>query len=388
MKVDTITYLNSSSNYGQILQAYALQRCLQNLGFESEVIRFIGLNSKRSLFAKIHGISVEKLLDFISGKRARRKLDYLERRRRDSMRGFGDFIDQHIRVTRAFDDITQLRNEPPVADAYICGSDQIWGRPLLDNNTAAWFLDFVPEGAPRISYAASIGRELNSDELPLLAGYLDNFHSIGVREKDAAEVCRSLGYDAKVVLDPTMLLETDTWLSLASEVSCARESYLFAYFLNVQRSSDVSWSETQEWLSGEHLGVRAVYSDGYLPARAIIPNVEPEYLSISEWLAAFRDANSVVTTSFHGTAFSILFHRPFISFPLKGRDRSNTRLITLLSSLGLENRIYNPRKSIKEQMKAGIDWDKVDDALAELKAESFNFITTSLASVSPRNGQL
>lgn len=387
MKVETITYLDSSSNYGQVLQAYALQRFLINLGFESEVVRFSGSFSGGGLLAKFRSISLKKLVDLLSGERARRKSELLERQRKDLKRGFQGFIDQYISVTPQFTDISQLRNNPPVADAYICGSDQIWGRPLAEENTAAWFLDFVPEGIPRISYAASIGRELSNDELPILARYLKKFSSIGVREADAADVCKSLGYDAKVVLDPTMLLDADDWLNLASEVSNEANHYLFAYFINIQSASDISWIEMNEWRSSTQLDVRAVYSDGYIPATKIIPNVEPEYLSVPEWLAAIRDASAVATTSFHGTVFSILFHKHFISFPLKGRDRSNARLITLLSALGLKDRIYSPDRSIQEQMEAEIKWDGVDAALDRLKQDSANFIKLSLADTAMQLGQ-
>lgn len=185
-------------------------------------------------------------------------------------------------------------------------------------------------------------------------------------------------FDAKVVADPTLLLDYRDYLDLKTGIEKDRENYLFAYILNVRSKEDTSWNEIARYVDGSRLSVRAVYSSGCYQARPLIPNIEPELSTVQEWLAAIRDARCVITTSFHGVVFCVLFHTPFVVFSLAGRRRANDRLIALLSHLGLSERLYAPSEPFSRQMNKPIDWDRVDKRLSSLGWASKKFLSQAL----------
>lgn len=373
-----ITFLDTSNNYGQVLQCYALQRQLIRLGHDAKLIRFrpskSAVASKDTLgFGEVMTIVRRLVKGGLVEKFLAKKNATLDKRR-----DFVGFISEYISCTKEYDGIGALRENPPEADVYLCGSDQIWGKSLLDEESAAWFLDFGGDEIRRVAYAPSIGREYAAEELPVFKRYLSRLQFVSTREESAAQQCQQLGFRAAVVVDPTLLLRSEDYLDLASGIPESASEYLFAYILNVRDKNDVSWREVSRFVSASKLKIRAVYSSGYYQARSLLPNVEPERATVQEWIAAIRDARYVITTSFHGTVFCILLHKTFIVFPLRGRERANDRLVTLLSNLGLEDRLYTPSTAFKDQMMKPTSWEKVDERLESLRACSRHFLEWSL----------
>lgn len=378
MIIKHITFLDTANNYGQVLQCFALQRYLISLGHDAELIRFNPMkgDSLQGNASGLGGIAavVRKLLQ------GRLEEKILARRNAilDKERDFAGFVSEHIKCTKMYEGIDALRTNPPKAEAYICGSDQIWGKNLLDEENAAWFLNFGDESVRRIAYAPSIGRDYSKEELPAFKRYLSRFQSISTREESAALQCRRLGFKAEVVADPTLLLKGKDYLDLVNNVVESKDEYLFAYILNIRNKEGIFWDEVSRYVSCSNLNVRAVYSSGYYQARKLIPNINPECATIQEWIAAIRDARCVITTSFHGAVFCILLHKPFIVFPLPERKRANDRLTTLLSSLGLCDRMYDPSASFAEQMGRHIAWEKVDGRLDSLRVKSRRYLERAL----------
>ena len=223
---------------------------------------------------------------------------------------------------------------------------------------------------PRIAYAASIGVDywdFTEEETCRCAELLKNFIAVSVREASAVELCRKyLGRnDVKVVLDPTMLLDASDYPS--KNGAATDRPYVFTYILD--------WDDCKG---------RIVES---LTKKLGLPEYSSEYnsfgkkrkkrLSIEGWLAGISNANLVICDSFHGTAFSILNHRPFVV--LYNSERGNTRMQWLLELFGLQDRMIQDVSEVDSL--APIDWDSIDTILNRERIKSINFLNTALKGV-------
>ena len=243
-------------------------------------------------------------------------------------------------------------------------------------------LSFAPPHK-RIAYAASAnwGKQTNSwfnearKSFPLFSG-------ISVREKEGLSVCRKAGYfNAKVVLDPTLLLERSSYLSLLKDKNSifSRKTCL-GYFLNIDSLDAIPWNEYLNLCNDFGLEPRVIPLQGSeqcIPAKFVF-TPDPY-----EFLQAYRDSNCIVTNSFHAVVFSIIFHKPFIALEQSG-DTSiqNSRIHNLLSLVGLESRIYRCNKgSMSEQMDRPIDWDIVMEKLNVEKQKSLSFLQEAINNI-------
>lgn len=280
---------------------------------------------------------------------------------------------------RIYNSYTELQANPPKADVYITGSDQVWHNPYSEEETKGWFLQFGSNKVKRLSYAASIGRIIEGSELQQLHSFLKRFDAISVREESACQQCKHLGFNAEVCVDPTMLLSVDTYKRMASPQQNAGNAYAFIYVLNVRTSNEVYWPQINEYLKECNLEIKSVTGSGYYQGRELIEGNKNLLATIPEWLSYIEHTQCVFTTSFHGTVFSILMHKPFLTIGLKGKySRSNARMEQLLSALGIPERMFDSRKSVREQMEAPIHWEDVDIKLEQLKSSSLDFLKKNL----------
>ena len=386
MRIGVVTHWRTTDNYGQILQCYALQKYLKLLGHEAFLIRY-SPSSEKIKSSPLKSF-LRKLLCACSAERrkAYAKVRYYSslyelNSELDKKRAFSEFREVNLEVTEnVYALYEQLIENPPTADAYIVGSDQVWSPSLTSKDVGVWYLDFAPQGAKRIAYAASVGRQFKESEQKILVDYLKKFFAIGLRERSVFEYCQKIGFkDSKQVVDPTLLLPVTQFQSLAHTSEHSKCPYLFIYYLNVASKEELYWSEISEYVKSKGLGVRAVSSSGYYPAMNLIPEVVNEQLTIPEWLSAINNSNGVVTTSFHGTVFSILFHKPFVVIPLQNEYSSgNSRLTSFLGDLGLCDRILTSENSIDSIFNTTIDWEKVDSLVERKRQESAQFLFDAL----------
>ncbi len=379
-KTGVLTFWYGDSNYGQILQCYALQRVLEQLGCEPYVIRFVGYGESR--LRKL----VKQLLPFL-----RRKPSPTDR-----LRGFEAFRREHFRMSPLYTSIAQIRSCPPRYDAYIAGSDQIWKQSLRNPQQPAYFLDFGRPEVRRIAYAASFGMETYPDEdKAQLKGLLQRFDAISCREYSGVEICRDLGLDAAKVLDPTLLLTRENYEALQSTPpkgqspvgsraigerkrrGARRRGGFFIYSLNINSAEEIRWSELREAVEGKVVVTPAA---GYNESAELFGSeVEYLYATPAQWIAQIASASLVVTTSFHGIAFSILMHTPFVYVPLKGEFQgANNRILDLLRDLRLEERILSERATYGSILARPIDWASVDSLLAHMRQDSLEFLKEAL----------
>lgn len=342
MRIGIITYSDSKDNYGQVLQCWALQTVIKSLGHRPYLIRYKNIKAPRK------GKITKKLLKIlmvypaiisIINKRKNLRLQRLIalNEERNKQRKFIDFKNKYIQsFDREYFGVEELRDNPPVADCYITGSDQVWGGSLLNENTKAFFLDFGNPNIPRIAYAASFGTDKYSEDTSdILKMMLRPFTAISVREESGVSICHQCGKKAIMTLDPTLLVPRIDYERLITYEK--EDNYIFIYSLNIFDKKQVNWNNLRNYAKDNHLRLVVTQSSGYIVGDEIFDGVEYRYASIEEWLSLIKHAKFVVTPSFHGIVFSYIFQTPFVFAPiLKGQySQGNNRIYNLCSLLGI-----------------------------------------------------
>lgn len=331
-------------NCGSQLQTYALYKKICDLGYGCEVIdyeypalyhysRKMGVGDRctlKGMFKRL--LSICRLLRVVQRISIWRYNRSVSEQVRVGMRG--------IKLSRHFD-IRSVRRNPPQYDIYLTGSDQVWNPGCIVGDWN-FLLAFVPIGAKKIAYSSSFGvNALPKEVEPVYAKWLAKFDAIGVREPSGVEIVRGLtGKDAFAVLDPTMLLTKKEWNEYASERRLFPKAYLFLYVLSYV-------FKASPWIMGyarkiaDILGCEVVFYGGGEPdciedARAFGFHVLPRYISPQDFLRYYIDAEFIVATGFHGTAFAITLEKEFsiVTNPLPTKD---DRVSSLLVRLGLDS---------------------------------------------------
>lgn len=359
MRVGVITHWRSDDNYGQTLQAYALQTVLKGLGHNPYLIRYItdgGIKRRRyvSMASKIK----KRLIDRFS--RFSKNESFCSHSRKAQ-----SFLKDNIELSSEIYTRSKIQKIPPKADCFITGSDQVWNK--LDGS---YFLDFVKDNKTlKISYAASFGGHCYKDiEAKYVYSWLKDFNALSVREYDGLKYCKNIGLDGcSIMPDPTILLTREKYELLCNK-SIVKKPYILLYILGNKTDFDIE--SVFEYASKKNLEVVYVASQGQVDK---FPKVYP---SINEWLSLISSAKYVVTNSFHGTVFSLIFRKPFISIPLSGEaSKMNSRIITLLSEFDL-------CRNISDNINLLDDFcypPSVEMILNKMKAKGLNFLKANLS---------
>ena len=352
------------ANYGGILQAYALQNTLNKLGHASTIIeqQYIQeINYLRIFFELPKRLFTKYILKkrkYIFSERAN-NIKQIEIRKYTN-----SFISEYI-INKFITNYNQI--DLTQFDAFIVGSDQVW-RPLYNwGEIEKMFLSFIPKEKKikRISYAASFGNnewEFTDEQTETCKELLSRFDAVSVREIDGIELCRKYlkREDAVWVLDPTLLLDRNDYENLCKNVPCLEENTLCAYILDLNNDIVLKLKTIAD---KKRLKLKIVSADNNCT------------LSVPEWVAMFRDAKCIITDSFHGTVFSIIFNKEFYS--ITNIERGGSRFTSLLSLFGLINRLNNSINEIS-LVEDTINWDSVNAKRDALKLYSINFLTSSL----------
>ncbi len=352
MKIGIITYWSSSDNYGQQLQCFALQKYLIGQGHDAYLIKYMPTTHIPLWRRVARAIKYRLLVSSEQKDRDKKvKLIYEKNQSLNKKRGFEAFRDKYIKSTDVvYRNIKDLRGNPPIADIYICGSDQVWNNRLSDPDTGGWFLDFGSPSIKRVSYAASIGRDLDSSEIKRFTQYLKKFNAISVREQKAYSLCHQLGFEKSIIaIDPTLLLSSQDYDSIENDDPISDvtvKPYVFVYTLNIRSAEEIYWNVFQNMIAKDGLHIRSVSSSGYLPARDLLTGIQNEQAKISEWLSLIKHSEYVITTSFHGVVFCLLYHKPFYAVLLNNEySKGNDRIISLLESINLSQLIVSNSES-------------------------------------------
>ena len=386
MKIGIITLWQSSDNYGQQLQCWALQQELIKLGHNPYLIRYDveyrTRNNKSPLWKKaLKLVLIYPVIKSLKRRKIREKEQLLKayNAKRNNERQFLSFRKDNFLVSdNIYSTLQELKDNPPEADAYIVGSDQVWAYTLDNYENRVMFLDFGDKKIKRIAYAPSFSMPSYPEKLKLvLKENLDRFDSLSVREQTGAIICNEIGCTAQVVVDPTMLLTSKDYSVIANANTCG--SYIYLYYLNISNSEEVEWQQLHEFANNNNLKIIATPASGYIQGKELFDKVEYQYATIPQWIGLINGARLVVTTSFHGVVFCIIHRTPFIYFPLMGKySRGNNRVIDLCKILGLSNHIWNSSSSFESLFQKTIDWENVQEKLELLRKGSIDYLKNAL----------
>lgn len=356
MKASIIT-MTCTYNYGATLQAFALQQYIESLGCECDIINHMGWENHRTISYK------EGLKSFLLKVLFKKQLELGYER-------FEKFYKQHMHMTRRYNTVKDLVDDPPDSDLFITGSDQVWNP--RDPKYQKFFLEFVPDSRMKISYAASLGDSfIPEDKKRYYSEQLKRFNAISVREEQGKKLIGELtDKDVNVNCDPVILIDSDKWRSLEKPIKNLRKPYILCYMIYVPEWFNTFVKEVKRNTGMDIVvlglnGISKVYDDKYI--RCAGP---------AEFLWLFDNAEMVISSSFHGNVYSILFEKKLVSLPDPKRP---DRIHNLLSLFGLESfELYENDISIIEKLKP-VDKETMKKVISQQQQKTNEYFSAVLS---------
>lgn len=349
-----IITIHSDLNYGAALQAYALNQYLRNHGYHSEIINYIKIpnHPRKYPFPKNIAYWIMNQPRFIR---------------------YRKFLKSSVTIKKwnSVKEMMEGFNEP--YDILISGSDQVWNPTcggLIDKLNPCYYLAFAKSTKyKKIAYASSLGSyRYNEDEQICVRKWLNDYSQLSTREFAGAEHLKDiLGKEVKVVLDPTLLLNKKQWSEVAEPVSI-KGKYVLVYYID-EIAECVEYARKVADKQGWSVVMMSNTLSRFPGVDHNIPFCGP-----AQFLWLFNHAEYIVTNSFHGTAFSVNFNRPFISVI---KRNSPQRAQTLLKNVGLSERLLTDISQI-EKLSSHIDWESVNKKLNELKCDSEEYLINAI----------
>ena len=365
MKVGLISY-HSEPNYGTMLQAYALSKALNQLGVENEYIQYRSSPKRSILFRALRALvrsiipAVPSSFSFFGEE------DFIS-----TLNSFKKFHTNYIPVSKSIYYTNTIKTANSRYDLFIVGSDQTWSEHMNRSGNTANFLSFVSDPSKKNSYAPSIGSLVLSDNYSeRLKANLQSFHHLSCREKPNCEKLTSLlKKKVEYVLDPTLLFTSREWDEVATKPTLTPPKYILAYILG-EKACISEYAESLGRVTG--LPVYYILTRPlYLSKRNCLKGIGP-----SDFIGLIRGASYVVTDSFHGTAFCLIYGIQVYCFTKRVADSGdnvwdNDRIKLLLSEFGLENRVKDDDDTSFE---ADYVQEQYLDHLELLRQSSLNYL--------------
>ena len=358
MKIGILAF-QQAVNYGATLQIYALQKVIKDIKPKNTKVEV--LNYEQPILEKEN-----RTIRFKSNlfKDMIRNVLYFRQRSLRKKR-FKEFYGKHINLTKKYKNLDSLESFSTV----IVGSDQVWNSDIHDYDTT--YLLNTDSDIKKISYAASIGKDkLSSCDQENFRRYLPEFSAVSVRENNGVDLISDYtDQNINVTLDPTLLLTEAEWKQIIPKKK-SREKYILVYQLQANEDLDKIAKEVSELLN--------------LPLKYVIPQhtgitnrISTEYTyGPEEFLSLIDNSEFIITNSFHGTCFSVIFNKQFITVPHKTRG---TRMIDLLENLKLEDRImYKQTELDDSRVMKKTNFEEANSILTELVKESKEYLIKNL----------
>ncbi|MBE5828518.1 MAG: polysaccharide pyruvyl transferase family protein [Butyrivibrio sp.] len=388
-KIGILTDYNGNTNYGGVLQAYALQKIISSFGYGCEQIQYKFIISQKQKIQKslyyFCARSFDEKIDLIKlwikngfkiNKKKRVECDEIVQERNKKILLFSEGI-PHTKTIYYSNTISSINGK---YDAFVVGSDIIWlPERVLFQNDKVFFLDFVRNGR-KIAYAASTGvsklphrfeKEVRRD----LAG----FDRLSVREKSmASKIERLSEKEVASVLDPTMLISSKDWLDLF-EIQEKNEEYIFCYFLGRDKKSRLISRKISE-KKGQRLKVLRYANGRYCD---VDDGFEADYVDTidpREFVETVLNSSLVITDSFHGIAMSIVMGKEFLAIEREKESRVsfNSRINDILATFDLRDRKIHDLDEAIKVLEKPIDYQDLESRLVELREYSLDWLKNSL----------
>lgn len=376
-KIAILTQAPVGTNYGSTLQTFALQVFLKRHNYEPTTIDRVRGNDFSVLRTQI-SILKDELINLFSD-----RLVITPRIYNKVFKTQFDFVKSNINLSERIDNDLQLAKhfKKHSYDVVIVGSDQVW-RPSYSPNIYNYFLDFLSgdKSIKKIAYACSFGTsewEFSKDEKERCKELVKEFDAVSVREDSGVKLCREFfNIDSTLVLDPTFLLSKDDYVELANSVTTPKRNGLFSYILDENDRIVEILNNLSSLLNLEHYTNQPKWRRNNIEGKSLLELLHPR---LENWLKAYEDSDFVVTNSFHGTVFCIIFNKQFLTIVNKGRGAA--RFSSLLDLFGLTNRMINEEDdfdTLSTILKDQIDFMPINEKLIKLKKFSTEFLIESL----------
>lgn len=372
MKIKTIT-CHDVYNAGASLQAYALMTCLLKKGHDVQIIDYKPdyLSHHYDLWYIPNPKYRNTVLryPYLLAKLPGRLKDLFSKRKKD----YDTFTKNYLYTTQRYNSNEELKNNPPLADVYLAGSDQIWNTYFNNGYDSSFYLQFGDKNVVKASYAASFAQE-EKDYIydSHIKKWLSKLDYIGVREISALDILKGYGVEGKQVMDPVFLLTKEEWDKICLPIN--KEKYIFVTDFD---RSEVMAKYAKELSKKYNAKILSLVPLGYED------EVYRENQGPLGFLSLIKNATCVLSNSFHATAFSIIFNRDV--FVVNRIDKINTRMRDLLQMFGLSERLIHENSNINEIKE--INWNQVETKLLERRNDSIQYLDEVIESARNRGDQ-
>ena len=375
----------SNRNYGSMLQSYASQIAIERLGNSCEMIRYKkhyrGFQLLRQVPRVLNGANIEKSRKRREQKKVAAVYPAIERQRDERRSCFDRYRNATFTsLSPEFVGFDALIEGSKRYDAVVVGSDQLWLPAGLPTNF--YNLQFAAPGVRRVSYATSFGvSQIPWYQKGRTADFLRRIDFLSVREERGAQICCEVaGVEAKVVVDPTLLLTREEWADAVPEHRVIEKPYIFCYFLGTN-----PLCRDEACRVSEEMGLPIValsHLDEIVPSDESFGDYAPYDVDPAGFVNLIRGAEYVLTDSFHGTVFSTIHHKRFATFyrfASADRQSRNSRIDSLFSHLGLYDRLVTEAGAAMPTLSVDVGFDAVDERLAAWRAGSWDFLREALS---------
>lgn len=350
MRVKIIT-IHNIPNYGSVFQALALNQYISNCGHDCEVIDY-----NPSYFVKGNiKARIGRLLNY--------------RAYRSRTKKYRSFVEQNMKLTAgSYSNANELRAVADTADIFIAGGDQLWNEFYDCGQDDAYKLLFTEKR--KAAFGTSLGKDSFSPEgMSRLIAAIKVFEHIGIREQSGAELLRKAGIEhVHHVCDPVFLLERGDYQKFIKPTQMSHP-YMFVYLVQPSALLD----RAVDYIS-QQLGLKVVLYAGFTPkchSDLFLKEIGPE-----ETLSYVANADFILSASFHASAFSVLFHKQFITL-LPG-ESTNARIEDFLGYVGLQGRIVSDQRTLEAAIANPIEWAKTDNIMRDYILDSKNYLAQIL----------
>lgn len=371
-----------TKNFGSQLQVLATVKKIEDLGYNTEIIRYKKKITPAFVMQTIPRLfNVSFIKTKLASKKKKREIQkHPEIARNVSVRNkrFEQFVSEYFtNLSKPYAGWENLVKETAKNyDVFLCGSDQLW----LPNNLGSHFytLEFAPDNKPKISYATSFGvSQIPRNQRKSTARYLNRFQHLSTREIAGQKIIEDLtGEKVDVVCDPTLLFDAEDWSKMIAVKRIIDEPYAFCYFLGTNEEHRKAANEFKKQ-TGLKL-VTCPFLDNFVEGDQTFGDIQIYDMDAADFVNLIRYADYILTDSFHGSVFSILHHKKFMTFNrfnAGAKNSKNSRIDSLCTLLGLTERRF--AGNVMDVQKE-IEYSSVDEKLKELRDASASFLENSL----------
>ena len=371
-------------NYGSMLQSYATQQFLDNLGLENETIN-IEQNIDFSRGKKKYYISQILNYKFIKSKLGMIKLKFDKKINKKLGKNIAirnkkyEEFKKNYKLTKPYLTYSELTEQSKKYSSVLVGSDQLW---LPVNVVADYYtLNWVPENINKISYSTSFGvSNIPKKYKKTYKEFLSRINFLSVRESKGCELVKEMaGKEAKLVCDPTLLLSKEEWMKVQYKDRIIKDKYILCYFLG----NNIEHRKFVERLK-KNTGLKIVslnHADEYVKYSDVFADETPYDIGPLEWINLVQYSEFVCTDSFHGTIFSLIFNKNFFAFRRysnSSKMSTNSRIESLLDIVNLKNRLLNGNEEIENNILTSINYSVVNEKITKFREDSKKFLIDAL----------